>query len=341
MFRMAVDGLTPYKIAQAFITQEILTPRAYIAKTKGVYLEVLERPYLWNERTIAGLLRNRQYCGHIISQKQSRKSFKTTKLVKHPESEWIVVKDMHEALVNEQDFEKVQAFVQTKRRKSKNSEQNIFVGMIKCFDCGYSLTFNYNGIGRFYCNTFRQTRRNGKSCTPHSLPYPMLYDAVLTKVREISTFVKSREGDYEEFYNHFLQSGNDLNNASRKREMDKLKRRSSELENIIRLLYEDRAQGIIPVDRFASLFAGYDTEQKELSAKINAFQSQITQETDTMQNAGYFLNAISKFTEITELTPSLLRELIEKVVVHESNGYRDERRKQRIDIHWRFVGLLK
>jgi hypothetical protein len=67
----------------------------------------------------------------------------------------------------------------------------------------------------------------------------------------------------------------------------------------------------------------------------------MNKETDILQNAEYFLKAVSQLTEITELTESLLRELIEKIVIHESNGLRGNAREQRIDIHWRFIGLLQ
>jgi DNA invertase Pin-like site-specific DNA recombinase len=346
MFSMAADGASVKKIRKHLVARNILTPHAYRAKKYGTYLNAYNAdfPTDWSEGTIQNILRNRVYCGHIISQKNTTKSFKNQKIVKRPKDEWIIVENTYIALVSEQDFDKVQGFAKTKHRDNKSSGNNIFAGIIKCFDCGHSLAYGSpppgRNFARYVCNGYKRGRIS-HPCSPHYTSFPRLHEAVLEKVQMISAYVKSREGNYEEFYNSFLQNGNDLNNANRKQELEKLRKRGNELENIIRLLYEDRAQGIIPLDRFSSLFAGYDTEQKELNAKVDALQAQMNKETDHLQNAGYFLKAVNQFTEINELTASLLRELIEKIVIHESNGLRGNAREQRIDIHWRFIGLLQ
>ena len=51
------------------------------------------------------------------------------------------------------------------------------------------------------------------------------------------------------------------------------------------------------------------------------------------------MKIVRRYTEPTELTPALLREFVDKIVVHEadkSSGHR----VQRIDIHYNFIGEI-
>lgn len=345
MFRWAAEGISANKIMDMLSDRHILTPRAYVAKTQGRYKNSYnhEFPAVWNLSTVLWILRNPEYCGHIISQKQTTKSFKNSKVVWRPKDEWVTVKNMHEPLVDEQTFEKVQSFIKTKRRENKYNADNIFAGMLKCYDCGYGLAYNSpcegRRIGQYSCNLYKQRRRNA-TCTSHSISFSVLYEAVLTKVQNMLAFIQECESDYEAFYNNLLEEGANLNAQQYHRDLEKVLRRITELDTIMKSLYEDRARKIIPEDRFVTLFAGYDVEQRELKVQADGLKNQLSRESDNITNAGHFLRAISQFKEITELTPTLLHELIEKIVIHESNGRRGNNRVQRIDIHWRFVGLL-
>ena len=53
----------------------------------------------------------------------------------------------------------------------------------------------------------------------------------------------------------------------------------------------------------------------------------------------FLLKIVKKYTQPTELTPALLREFVEKIVVHapdKSSGHR----VQRIDVHYNFIGEI-
>ncbi len=52
------------------------------------------------------------------------------------------------------------------------------------------------------------------------------------------------------------------------------------------------------------------------------------------------MSAVRKFMEMKELTPALLKELIDKIEVHETEGV-GKNRTQRIVIHYRFVGYIE
>ena len=112
-------------------------------------------------------------------------------------------------------------------------------------------------------------------------------------------------------------------------------KRIAELDRLFTRLYEDNVSGKISDERFRTMSAAYEDEQKklkELVSELTAFMEKSQQKaTETAQ----FIQVVRKYEKITKLTPEIMHELIEKIVVHapdKSSG----RRKQKIEIHFRF-----
>lgn len=124
-----------------------------------------------------------------------------------------------------------------------------------------------------------------------------------------------------------------------KRQLEKQERRIKELDTIIQRLYEDHVMGKLTVARFTRLSEGYEREQSELEASTESLRAlAYSAETEGI-NIQSFLKIVKKYTEPTELTPLLLHEFVEKIVVHapdKSSGHR----VQQIDVHYNFIGEI-
>ena len=111
------------------------------------------------------------------------------------------------------------------------------------------------------------------------------------------------------------------------------------MDVIIQRLYEDHVVGKLSEERFVKLSEGYEQEQAELKQSIEDLSAIVhTAQTQTV-NVQSFLKIVKKYTQPTELTPALLREFVEKIVVHapdKSSGHR----VQRIDVHYNFIGEI-
>lgn len=344
IFDYALEGITPFKIASILKKEGILKPRAKMMKDLGKYAseKFVKYPYDWSHQTIHTMLKNREYLGHIVCNKHASKSFKDRSLIKLPKEAWIEVKNTHEALVDEKTFNEVQKIISIRKRLIKSeSVPQIFVGLLRCADCGKTLSFSKNknrkGYGYYACSTFRHY---GKLyCSAHYITYENLYDVVLKDIKKQIHHAKLNE---EELLNQ-IQDKESLNTKYEvekcKKEIIWSKKRIETLDVIIKQLYEDNVIGKIDNQRFNKLLSGYDAEQKELNQVIDFNTNKMIELDSKKENIKDFMNIIKKYTEIKELDLKILNEFIEKIVVHEVKK-EDHIRKQQIDIHYKFIGKL-
>lgn len=117
-------------------------------------------------------------------------------------------------------------------------------------------------------------------------------------------------------------------------------KRIGELNGIFKRLYEDSVSGRITDERFMELSTDYEQEQATLKARAAELQAELGQAQEAAVNVEKFMAVVRKYTSFEELTPTLLREFVEKIVVHEC--WKDEQgtRHQDIEIYYSFVGKV-
>ena len=98
--------------------------------------------------------------------------------------------------------------------------------------------------------------------------------------------------------------------------------------------------GKISDERFMELSADYEQEQRELKDRAAALQEELDKSQAATVNAEKFMGIVRKHLAFEELTPTLLREMIEKIVVHECSYDENGTRRQDIEIYYSFVGKI-
>ncbi|MCL2071677.1 MAG: recombinase family protein [Oscillospiraceae bacterium] len=342
MFTLAAEGVSCRQIAIQFTERGIQTPREYLARTTGLFKKYLETLQEWATNSVANMLKSEVYIGSITSQKTTTKSFKNVQKVYKPKSEWVVVPNCHEPIVDKETFDLAQSLIRRRKRTPAEVNPNIFSGLVKCSSCGSGLSYSgacrNRSIAIFICNLYRSKSRKNL-CTSHYISYNDLYKAVLSQVQKLTAFVEEHEGEFEAFYNQYLHDNANNNETTKQRELAKLQKRNVEVDTIIKGLFEQNFLGTLTSKRLAVLVADYETEQAKLQERIEEIEKSLSGERNALLDAGYFFKAISKYKDITELNPVLLHELIEKICVHHATGA-GYGRKQRVDIYWKFIGLL-
>ena len=122
-------------------------------------------------------------------------------------------------------------------------------------------------------------------------------------------------------------------------EVRSLTSRDRELDRIFERLYEDNISGKIHDDRFAKMSANYNSEQKDIHEKLRHLGNLIDELSGKEITAEKFVKAIKKYTRVKKLTPYMLTELIEKIVVYPAEKV-DGVRTQRLVIYYNCVGAI-
>lgn len=127
---------------------------------------------------------SRLHRGDCFPEKDYR--FKIGTIGEKKPEDWIVVEGQHEPLIDSMSFDIVQNKLKSRQRPGQTNEISLFAGLVKCGECGKSLTIRYTNAKhpqRIYsCKTYNAFGKN--HCTQHRIDYDTLYSHVLRKIRE-------------------------------------------------------------------------------------------------------------------------------------------------------------
>lgn len=341
IFQLCAEGNGPGKIARMLKERGIPSPGTIefqrTGRTRNYHPD---EPFTWSESSIANILEQDAYLGRTTNFKTTKLSYKSKKTIENTPDKWVVFEDTHEAIIDPETWGIVQKAREQRRRPTKMGEMGMFSGLAYCADCGARLyhcrTTSWTHEQECYtCATYR----NKKGCSAHYIRAVVLEQLVLQNLQRIVAYAQE---DEDEFVRRIMENKMALQRTEQekaKRKLEKQERRFNELDAIIQRLYEDHVVGKLSEERFAKLSEGYEQEQAELKQSIEDLSAIVHAAQTQAVNVQSFLKIVKKYTQPTELTPALLREFVEKIVVHapdKSSGHR----VQRIDVHYNFIGEI-
>ncbi len=342
-----MDGYGPSQIARLLKQRKILTPAAYY-ESKGINCNVKPQddPYGWNASTVAHILdRWREYLGHTVNFKTTKKSYKSKKKIQNPESEWVIFENTHEPIWTESIADAVRLARQTRRRPTKMGEMGMFSGMMFCADCG-SIMYQCRATGfrreqeYYLCAGYRKSRDICGST--HSIRTVILEELILQNLCKVVSYAREQEDQFVKMVMDMDEKERSRGLAKKKKLLTDAEKRISELDRIFKHLYEDNITGKLTDERFKKLSADYEAEQAALQTQANSLREEIQEEESKCANVERFLSIVRKYTEIPELTPHILHEFVEKIVVHAATDpHSKTNRKQEVDIYYKGIGILE
>ena len=348
IYQMVIEGKGVTAIADILTAEKVLIPSAYakIHCPENNHSKGFTNPYLWSATAVSYILEKQEYMGHTVLGKTVSVSYKTKKRRKAEPDELMIFKNTHPAIVDEETWHLAQKLRKTVRKPSYDRPPHPLTGLVYCADCGHKMTHRqpsptkkkkYDADDAYICGSYRQRTRN---CTMHFIKTSVLWELILTAIREVSDYVRQ---DEQAFIDKVQQTSTVQiaeTQREQKRRLAEATERNGELNTLIKKLYEGNATGKIPDKHFERLLAEYDREQTALETEIEDLQAQIDSFNEDSTKADKFIAVVRRYTDFTELTTPMLNEFIEKVVVHEATGGRTDR-KQKIDVYFNFVGQVE
>ena len=345
IFAMCAAGRGPSQIARKLREEQILCPTTYAYQKFGINHTSLntEEPFHWTSSTVANMLENELYLGNTINMRFSTKSYKDKRKVEHPREECLVFEGTHPALVTQEVWDIVQRVRQNRRRPTKMNEQNKYSGLVVCADCGSTMVLHRARTmkptwNNFTCRTYKKD--GAEVCTAHYIRECVLDEVILEDLRRVTAMAREHTREFAEYIGGRQSAEIQREIRRQERELTAMRKRGAELDAIFKKLYEDRVLGHISVEQFQTLSGGYTEEQTRLAEEIPAKESAIQKLRDTVSSTEGFIAKAKRYTDITELTPELLRLFIQKIVVHEKSTKWSKKAMQTIEIHYSDIDYI-
>lgn len=340
IFNLFIQGHGTFEIARILRERKILTPSEYNASI-STNATNQEYQYKWCGTTIAGILDRQEYIGDTVNFKCTTRSYKDKTRVNLPKKDRKIFKNTHEPIIDEYTWNIAKQLRNNRKKRAKSGKKSIFSGLLFCYDCGKKMYFqspvvDLRNKDHYRCSSYKH---DTSACTSHYISDDVLQSIILENIQRLVSDMK----DYEDL---FIQeqlaksTQKELKQISKnKKELEKAKNRVIEIDNLFMHIYEDNVSGKITDDRFRNLSFNYDKEQQVLKTKIEQLSKDIenTEKKDT--DITQFISNVKKYTEITELSPEILNELIEKIVIHQQEKV-NGKKVQEIDIYYRGVGII-
>ena len=334
-------------------------PYGYIKDPEDKNRCDMSKPYEWAGVSVVRMLEKPEYMGDTVNFRTKKLSYKDKVAVKNDSDEIVVFTDIHEAIIDRKTWYMVQELRKTKRRINTEGESNPFVGKIFCADCGGKMHYRNEGkrAGRkwrglpdgsvrttpacYNCGNYNNSHdQSGKVCCSHNIQAKVIDQFVFETIQYACKSVRMDERAFVES----IRSASEIREQS---EAKKLKaalkhqeKRYAELDILLKKVYEDNALGRLPDKRYEMLSAGYEKEQAELEQSIKACREQLTQYDEDTDRTEEFLALVHKYTDITELTPVIINEFVDKILVHKAEKI-DGERVMEIEIYLNFIGKVE
>ena len=342
IFTLCMNGRGPSQIADQLEKDKILTPTAYKNKqgVKTPHTEP-ENPYRWHESTIVNILERKEYIGATVNFKTYTNSIWDKKQRENPEENRVIFYNTHPAIIEQEVFDKVQEIRQQRHRRTATGKSSPFSGLVFCADCKqklyYSTTKYFEKRQDFFtCSTHRA---NKDKCSGHYIRAVVLEDLVWNHMKEVISYVTRYEAHFRVEMEQKLRLQSEETIRVYKKRLAQAEKRIGELDRLFIKIYEDNAKGKLNDDRFAMMSKTYEDEQAQLKAEIVNLQKEIEVQERQIEDLEQFIQRARRYTDLTELTPYALRELVKAVYV-EAPDKSSGKRKQRVHIEYDLVGYI-
>ena len=326
------DSLTT--ICDKLTNENIPTP----SMSKGMNIGQNNYHYgVWSTRTVGDILKSPNYIGNLTQSKQKKVSYKSKKRVHNKKDNWIIVENAIPRIIDDELYELVQnMFSSNKNRRECNgiTDSLLLRGLIYCKECGHTFGFRaqyqdtkkHGRVCRVYgnCNYWAK-RKNQGVCTPHSVKYYEIEEAVVSELKKIC----NKYIDSNLLVDSYKKESK-LNLKCNKYNIEILKLQNSNkvLNKKIDDCYNDKLDGNITLDMYKRAYNNFVNQIQDNDNKIREYERKIINFKNKKQdNDKLLMKRIEKILNMDSPNRNLIASLIDRIEITEDNN---------IDIYYKF-----
>ena len=344
IYDLALNGKGTDQIARILQDEKILTPTAYWL-SKGIVIpgrkDTTPDPYYWGNTTVKSILEKREYMGDVVNFKSYTKSYKNKKRYRNDEEHMLIIENVHEPIIDRQTWHSINNMRKRGRRRSpKSGTVSPFSGVMYCADCGAKMRYRHyydNGLEYFECSNYKGRSSRGTCETTHRIRIDALEMIVREELRKLTSAYESSKEEFCKVLEEKHASAGRQNREALEKRITALENRNCQIDILYKKIYEDNCFGKISDEMFMSMSKDYETEKKENKELLTKLNKELSEQKDGQAMRESFMNTVTGYIEMNELTPRIISELIDKIEVFHTTGTGNDK-QQRIIIHYNFIG---
>ena len=360
IYRMAIEGKGPYEIARILATEKVERPSYYLAQRgMGNHQSNYNAadPYTCGG-TVADILSKQEYMGHTVNFRTYKESYKDKRVKMTPKEDLVIFENTQEAIIDKETWERVQTLRKTIRRTDSIGKANPLTGLMFCADCGAKM-YNHRGkagnardwAGRpngkkrpdrdeYNCSRYDLGNQHyDKYCTTHLIRTAVVNELLLEAIKGVCDYALNNEAEFMAQVCSASEDRQEKAARSIRQRKQRNEKRTDELTRLIRKLYEDNVSGRLSDTLFEQMLRDFEAELSDLTEIVSQDQQELERISRETINAEKFLSLVRKYTDFSELTPAMINEFVEKILVHQAQG-KGASRIQEIEIFFNFVGKV-
>ncbi|MGN0813737.1 MAG: recombinase family protein [Candidatus Coproplasma sp.] len=320
IFDMRLKGYSTRRIADILNLEGIPSPQRYMEEKFGKKGDSRGLLY-WSYVSVKAILENPLYKGDLVQQRTTTVSYKNHKRIYRDESEFLVIPNTHEAIIEREVWDRVQALrnsVSRGRERKKNGFIHPLSGLLFCANCGGKMQMrraSYKGKNYWSFDCGDHCRLGKAYCFSHHIAANILEELILTDIQSKADTVIADEAAVRR---KFLEENARLSQErirAVQQELKKKNKRLAELDGLIENVYEDKVKGKMPEDICIKLINRYTDEQKTLTEEIQTLNESLAESNQLNSDVDEFIAKIKRYLHITELTREICMELIDRIIV--------------------------
>ena len=274
------------------------------------------------------MLTNEIYIGNMVQGRYGSVSYKSKQNKPRPKDQWIRVEHTHEAIIDQDLWDRVHALIQEKVKPFTGGSIGLFAKKVRCANCGYTMRSTKNR-GRHYLQCPNR-RVSKEACTGAFISVEKLERIVLQELNRLT----AQYLDQDELEQNLAFSSSLL--AQKQKVLDQLSKyqaQQEEFQTCLRELYLDKVRGILSEADFLSFSRDFSKEKELIEGKITETNRRL-EELDARIAAGdNRRELVQRYANLEHLTREMVEALIDYILVGKRQpGGSDPS----VEIHWNF-----
>ena len=326
IYQLCLEGLGVTRICRKLTDEKIPIPIVYKKEPRGLAVTENDGYGIWKNATVRNILKSQMYIGNMVQHTHEKISYNQKKCRHLKATDFIIVENTHEPIIDKADFEKVQELLKQKSHttKERNFDRYLLSGMMFCGKCGHTLGVSERKTKSSpsqytHCNHYlRKGVHSG--CTPNRLNYHLLEKDIINYLNEIG----------EEFIKHYdIRNLVDDSVYVYNRDIDELQKELNQIDttiqkeiDIISSLYNDKLEGVISIDVYKSLSDSHEKELEQLKIKKQDIENKLTIFSDKSKEKEFTKcrESVENYIKMKNPSRRIVKNLISRIVVYDNGN---------------------